>query len=214
MRAAGYVRVSTSDQGDSGAGLAAQRAAIEATCEARGWTLVHVYEDVASGRARTKRGKGRPGFDAAVKACESGDADVLVAAKLDRLTRSIVDFGELLKRAERKGFALAVQDMGIDTSTANGKLIANLLMSLAEWERDIISERTRAALAARKSQGVRLGRPGLGSMPVEVRRRIARARRRGESYARIAARLNAEGVPTAQGGARWYPATVRKAVTR
>jgi DNA invertase Pin-like site-specific DNA recombinase len=85
-----------------------------------------------------------------------------------------------------------------------------MLMSVAEWEREVISERTRTALAVKKAQGVKLG-ADLPSMPDEIRRRIVRARRRGDSFGKIADRLNCKGVPTAQGGARWYPATVRKA---
>jgi DNA invertase Pin-like site-specific DNA recombinase len=92
------------------------------------------------------------------------------------------------------------------TRTTTGSVVA----TFAQYERELIGERTRVALAAKKAQGVQLGRPR--SMPDTVRRRIVRARRRGDTFVQIAERLNTEGVPTAQGGAQWYPATVRKVV--
>ena len=95
----------------------------------------------------------------------------------------------------------------MDTTTPSGKLIANVMASVAEWERDIIGERTREALAARRAEGVTLGRPK--RIPPEVTARIKRWRRRGLSLPKIADKLNETGVPTAQGGRQWYPSTVR-----
>jgi DNA invertase Pin-like site-specific DNA recombinase len=206
MRVVGYVRVSTSEQGESGAGLEAQRATIKAMCAARGWTLAAVHEDIASGKSR----KQRPSLEAALEACERGDADGVVVAKLDRLSRSMLDFAQLLENAKRKGYVVAAVDIGVDTSTSNGKLVANVVMSVAEWERERICERTRDALAVKKRQGARLGRRP--TLPAKLRRRIARDRAGGLSYRAIADRLNAEGVPTAQGGRQWYAATVRTAL--
>jgi DNA invertase Pin-like site-specific DNA recombinase len=205
MQVVGYARVSTNEQGESGAGLEAQRIAITAMCTARSWTLTGIHEDVASGKTRRKR----PGLDDAIAVCERGDADGLIVAKLDRLARSTVDFGKLLEHAKRKRFAVVALDVGIDTSTANGKLVANMLMSVAEWESERIAERTRDALAVKRSQGVKLGGARRPSTAVAVRRRIARHRRNGLSYGAIAARLNADRVPTTQGGAQWWPMTVR-----
>jgi len=86
-------------------------------------------------------------------------------------------------------------------------MIANVLASLAQWERRLISERTRAALQVKRAQGVRLGRPE--QIDAALRRRIVRMRRKGSGLSAIAAVLNDEGVPTARGGVRWYPSTVR-----
>jgi DNA invertase Pin-like site-specific DNA recombinase len=94
----GYVRVSTADQGASGYSIDAQTALIESECLRRGWFLVEIFKDVASA-ASTKK---RPGYDGAVAACEHGDAQGIVAAKLDRISRSCLDFAALLQRAQAK----------------------------------------------------------------------------------------------------------------
>ena len=156
LRVAGYLRVSTVEQADSGAGLAAQHAAITAEAARRGWQLVRVFEDAgASGKSLS----GRPGLMAALEAVEAGEAAALVVSKLDRLSRSVSDFAGLVASAQRRGWALVALDLGLDMTTPAGGLVANVMASVAEWERRVIGERTAAALAARRAQGVRLGRP-------------------------------------------------------
>jgi DNA invertase Pin-like site-specific DNA recombinase len=206
LRVVGYVRVSTAEQGDSGAGLEAQRRAIEAEAARRGWNLAEIYEDIASGRSVTKR----PGLERALTALEGGgrSADALVVAKLDRLSRSLMDFSILMERSQRKGWALVALDLGVDTTTPSGEMLANVLAVFAHFERRLIGQRTKDALAVKRAQGVRLGRPPVLDVP--LRRRIARMRRSGATFAAIAESLNAEAVPTAHGGVRWYPSTVRK----
>src|ERR1700688_4809386 len=107
-----YVRVSTRRQDQSGLGLEAQVQAIEAGCKHRGWAIAKVYKDAASGRSR----KGRPQLEAALAELKAGRASGLVVAKLDRLARSTVDFGNILKLAQKEGWVLTVLDMDIDTS--------------------------------------------------------------------------------------------------
>ena len=109
--------------------------------------------------------------------------------------------------AERQGWALVVIDLGCDTSTASGRMVANLMATIGQWEREIIGERTSAALAVKKSQGQRLGRPV--SLPDAVRYRIARERVTGSTWQAIADGLNADSVPTAKGG-QWRVSTVHK----
>lgn len=204
MKAIGYVRVSTDEQGRSGAGLDAQRKAIARAAEYHGWELVEVFSDVASGKTTN----GRPGLRAALD-CLRGDgcADALVVAKLDRLSRSVADFARMMETARKGGWALVALDLNIDTSTATGEMMANMLATLAQWERRLIGERTAAALASKRASGVRLGRPV--RVPTEVRRSIVRARRAGKSYRAIADALNAKGTPTGQSGARWHASSVR-----
>jgi DNA invertase Pin-like site-specific DNA recombinase len=93
-------------------------------------------------------------------------------------------------------------------TTPAGEMLANVMASFAQYERRIIGQRTKDALAVKKAEGVRLGRPR--TLPDEVVAHVNDLRDRGMSLERIADRLNDEGVPTAQGGARWYGATVRK----
>lgn len=199
----GYVRVSTAEQADSGLGLEAQRAAITAECERRGWTLVDVHVDAVTAKSMQKR----PGLAAAMAAVESGTAGGLVVAKLDRLSRSLRDFAELMARAQAEGWNLVALDLGIDLSTPSGEFMANVTASAAQWERRIIGQRTRDALAVKRAQGVQLGRPKL--VAADVVERIVAEHAAGAGWSAIARGLEADRVPTAQGGARWYPSTVR-----
>jgi DNA invertase Pin-like site-specific DNA recombinase len=208
MRVLGYVRVSTSEQASSGAGLQAQRRAIIAECERRGWHLVETLED-AGYSARDLR---RPGIQEALRVLEEGKASALVVAKLDRLSRSMLDFSKLMAKATSEHWALVALDVAVDTSTPSGEAMANMLATFAQFERRLISQRTKEALAVKKAQGVRLGRPP--TLPQAVVRRIQRQRARGDSLRRIADDLNESGVPTAQGGAQWYAATVRQVLLR
>ena len=203
MRAVGYIRVSTEEQADSGAGLEAQRAAIVAEAARRSFELVAVYEDAASGKSLD----GRDGLTQALSAVESGEADALVVAKLDRLSRSLMDFAALMERSRRQRWALVALDLGVDTSTPSGEMLASVLAVFAQFERRLIGQRTREALAVKRAQGVKLGRRR--TMPTEIVERIRSERERGASLTAIANALNADGVPTAQGGRQWYASTVR-----
>lgn len=202
VRAISYVRVSTSEQGDSGAGLAAQRAAIGAECARRGWTLAEVIEDVASGKSLD-----RPGMARALAVLDDGRADVIVSAKVDRISRSTLDFATLLDRANRRGWAIVVLDIGIDLTTPAGEMFAGIVAQIAQYERRLIGQRTRDALAAKRDAGVRLGRPAV--LPGVVVRRIVDAYAAGKGLTAIARELTADGVPTARGGAVWRPSSVQ-----
>jgi DNA invertase Pin-like site-specific DNA recombinase len=197
----GYVRVSTIEQGDSGAGLEAQRRTITAYCQSRGWTLLRVEQDVTSGATTN----GRRGLADALAAIRRGEAGTLVTAKLDRLSRSVGDFAAMLTDARGEGWNLCVLDLGCDLSTPMGEAMAGMASVFAQFERRVIGERTRAALAVKRSQGVRLGRPRL--IDASLRRRIHRLRAEGRTMQAIADLLNAEGVPTAKGG-QWLPSTI------
>jgi DNA invertase Pin-like site-specific DNA recombinase len=203
MRVIGYVRVSTEEQSRSGAGLEAQRQAILAECRRRGWQSVETVED----RGYSARDLRRPGIQAALDALARGEASALVVSKLDRLSRSMLDFTALMARAQREGWALVALDCAVDTTTPAGEAMANVLATFAQFERRLIGQRTREALARKREEGVKLGRPR--SLPARVVKRIKREREAGRSYRSIADALNAEGVPTAQGGRQWWPATVR-----
>lgn len=204
----GYVRVSTEEQADSRLGLDAQRAAILAEAQRRGWAEADLtfIEDAGY----TAKNLNRPGIRAALKALETGQADTLVVAKLDRLTRSMADFTGLLQAAAKHRWALVALDLQVDTTTPNGEAMAYVVAVFANLERRLISERTTAGLAEAARRGVRLGRPP--SLPDAVVERVVTERRQGASLQAIADRLTADGVAGAQGGRRWYPSTVRAAL--
>jgi DNA invertase Pin-like site-specific DNA recombinase len=203
MVAIGYLRVSTDGQAESGAGMAAQRNTIVTECQHRGLPLLELAED-AGLSAKTLD---RPALAGALARLEAGEAAVLVVAKLDRLARSVADFANLVRLAERQGWAVLACDLGVDMTTPTGGLLANVTASVAEWERKIIGTRTREALAARKAAGVRLGRPR--QLDPAVADRIRAERASGATFQAIADGLNAEGIttPTAR---PWSPTLVRK----
>ena len=203
----GYLRVSTEDQALSGLGLADQRAAISAEVHRRGWdSIEYVTDDGYSAKTLA-----RPGIEDALERLGTGKAGVLVVSKLDRLSRSLLDFAGLMNRAEREGWKLVVLDMAVDTTTPSGQLMASVMASFAEYERRVVAQRTSGALQQLKAQGVRLGRPR--TLSAEVTKRIVWERGLGMTLAAIAEGLNSEGVPTARGGTKWYPSTVKGVLT-
>ena len=204
MRVIGYTRVSTESQAESGAGLDAQEAAIRAECERKGWTLLHMASDTGSGKSMA----GRVALTDALDDLDDGNADGLIAAKLDRVARSVLDFAELMARANRRHWSIVVLDVAVDTSTPSGELMATVVSAFAQYERRLIGARTKDALAARKAAGVVLGRPR--TLDPSIRQRIVAERTSGRSLRAIADDLTAEGVPTARGNSRWFASAIKQ----
>lgn len=207
----GYVRVSTDEQGDNGAGIPAQEAAIHDEAQRRGWVVESMIRDSHSGKTMN-----RLGLQAALAKLKAGAADALLAAKLDRLTRSVRDFSDLLARSEDEDWALVLLDVNIDTTTSEGEMVATNIANFAQFERRRIGERTKAGLRQRRAEGKTLGRPR--ALPGATVARIKNLRGDAEapkrSYGAIAKYLNAKGVPTAHGGERWHASTVRAILQR
>jgi DNA invertase Pin-like site-specific DNA recombinase len=201
MDVIGYTRVSTEEQGADGAGMQAQVVAIAEAVRVRGWRVAAWESDTLSGRSLN-----RPGLTRALTACQNRTASGIVVAKLDRLSRSIVDFAGLLERAQREGWNVVALDLGVDLSTPAGEFLANVMASVAQWERRIISARTKEALAVKAAQGVVLGRPT--SIEPELAARITQMRNEGQTLRAICNVLNADGVPTPRGGAVWRPSSL------
>jgi DNA invertase Pin-like site-specific DNA recombinase len=202
-RAIGYSRVSTGQQVESGLGMDAQRAAIEAEATHRGWELLEVATDAGISGSTLRR---RPALRDVLDRLDHGQADVLVVAKLDRLARSVVDLGTILRRAQKRGWALVALDLGVDTSTSTGELVANVMMSVAQWERRRIGERVGDTHAQRRRRGLRAGEPP--RLPEDVRRRIADEVAAGRTLRTIADNLAADDIPPLR-GTRWHPSTIR-----
>lgn len=207
--AIGYVRVSTADQADSGLGLSAQRDAIRSYAEKNGLTVIAWHEDVAiSGKVAPES---RPGMCAALDALNGGSAAILIAAKLDRLSRSTKDAANLLELSDKRGWTLRTADgtVGGDDSPM-GRAAVGMASVFSQLERDMIATRTREALAELKADGKELGKPT--KLPDEVITRIILAMDDGQSLRAIAGDLMADGITTGSGSATWRPVQVKRAV--
>jgi DNA invertase Pin-like site-specific DNA recombinase len=193
------VRVSTDSQAASGHGLAAQRATITAEADRRGWQDVAWYVD----GGYSGKDLDRPAMADLLSVIRRGD--VLVIAKLDRLSRSLSDFAALMERAQRQRWNVIALDLGIDLSTPNGEFMASVLAAMARWEQRIIGQRTKEGMAAARAKGVLPGRRS--ALPPEVQARLLALREQGLTLTVIANRLNADGVETAT-GVRWTTSAV------
>ncbi len=216
MKAIGYARVSTGDQAESGLSLQHQESKIKAYCEAMDITLSGVLVDAGY----SAKSLNRPAMQEALELIKSKSVDAIVILKLDRITRSVKDLGELVELIEKKGVALVSVQDSINTTTAAGRLCLNMLASISQWEREAISERTAAALQVKKASGQRVGTIPFGynladdgislienSDEQTTLNLIRRLRDRGMSFNRIAADLTRRGIATKKGG-KWAAQTV------
>lgn len=152
-RAVAYLRVSTEKQADHGVSLEAQRAKVDAYAALYDLDLVEVIVDSAVS-AKTLD---RPGLSRALRMLrKGGEADALLVVKLDRLTRSVSDLGLLVEEHFQRAALLSVSEQ-IDTRTAGGRLVLNVLASVSQWEREKIGERTSEAMAHKAKKGERVG---------------------------------------------------------
>jgi site-specific DNA recombinase len=225
MRVIGYVRVSTEEQATDGVSLAAQREKLQGYAKLYDLELVAVIEDAGqSGKTLN-----RPGLQQALATIHQGKADGLLIAKLDRLSRSVVDWNLLIDGyfGEKAGKQLFSVADSIDTRTAAGRLVLNVLMSVAQWERETIGERTRDALQhkIRKGErcgkirfGYRLAEDGTTLVPVPDEQEaidiIRQLKAAGESLRSIAAELPRRGILTKEGNLQWKHTAVARILER
>lgn len=217
MDAIGYVRVSTEGQAEGGISLEAQQAKIRAWCEANGYTLVQMHVDagISGGRADN-----RPALQAALaQACRL--KAVIVVYSLSRLARSTKDAIAISERLAKSGADLVSLSERIDTTSASGKMVFRMLAVLAEFERDLVAERTKGALTHLRNQGKRISgvapfgfdlTPDAKSLIPNPQEQeglslIRNLRAKGLGRRRIAAALSARGIPT-KTGACWSPQAV------
>jgi site-specific DNA recombinase len=199
MKAIGYIRVSTDEQAKDGLSLDAQRERIESFCIAKDWTLETIINDPGY----SGKNLNRPGIQKIIEAVKAGTFDVLVICKLDRMTRNIRDLGYLTQDVfEVHDVAFSSIADNFDTTTANGKLVLNILGSVAQWERDIVVERTTDALQHKRSKGEWAGRIPYGFLicdsgkltenPEEIKtiQKAKRMKRNGHSIRDISKRLH------------------------
>src|ERR1043166_7218669 len=153
MLAIGYARVSTDKQADQGVSIEAQTARVRAMATVQGAELLEVIVDAG----QSAKNMDRPGLQRLLQLVNDGRVKAVIVSKLDRLTRSVRDLGDLLDLFEKKGVALVSVLELLDTSSASGRLVLRIMASVSEWEREAIGERTREALRHKRAQGERVG---------------------------------------------------------
>lgn len=224
-RTVAYIRVSSEEQALEGLSLRAQEENIRAYAQARGLELVDVVSDpgVSGSRPLHRRDGGRQLVDA----ISSRKANTVVAVKLDRLFRNAGDCISVVEGWDRRGVALHLIDLGgepVNTSSAFGRFFLLTLAGIAEMERTLVGERTRAALHSKRKRGEKLGgQPPFGFradagmlVPDDEEQRAIKVmedlRSRGMSFREVAERLNASAVRAR--GRRWHPTTIQRVLRR
>lgn len=211
----GYCRVSTEQQADTGVSLASQADKVGTLAKLKDLVLSEMLTDAG----RSAKNTDRPGLQRLLAMVDAGQVQTVIIAKLDRLTRSVRDLADLLERFEAHNVALLSVAESLDTSSAAGRMVLNIMVSVSQWEREAIGERTATALQHKKSHGqvynhVPYGYVRHGDALVAVAEeqaviaRIRRARDSGATLREIAAELNAEGLLSKRGG-QWSPKTIK-----
>ena len=221
MRLIAYVRVSSEKQHESGASIDAQIEKVKAMASIKGFPLMEIIND----SGESGKDLDRPGMKRILEMVKRREIDGLIIPKLDRLTRSVRDLDNLMRLFQASAVSLVSVHESLDMSTATGRLMMNLLSLVSQWEREIIGERTSAALQQIKRAGFPAGPPqygwsaqkrAIGSkerlplVPNEAEQHTIRVilemHRRGDSYREMADSLNAAGYRTRKGGKWTFPA--------
>lgn len=225
MRVILYARVSTADQSDNGVSLDSQRAKME------GYAALYDVEvaETIVDAGESAKSLNRPGLQRALDLLRGGKADGLVVVKLDRLTRSVAEWQRLIDGyfGERAGKQLFSVADAIDTRTAAGRLVLNVLLSVAQWEREATAERTREALRHKINSGERCGKVRFGYnlasdgktlLPNPAEQRAVALmidlRAAGQTLREIAATLTEQGIRTKEGGTAWTHTAVARILGR
>jgi site-specific DNA recombinase len=217
MKAIGYIRVSTEDQAKEGISLDNQRAKIKAYCQLKDLDLVDIIEDAGI----SAKNLNRPGAQRVISLSQNKKVDAVVVYKLDRMFRSTVDALETTKKFDKWDISFHSIVETLDTQSAMGRFFFTLTAALAEMERGIIGERTRATLQHKKAKGEKTG----GDVPFgydvnstghlvkneaeqKAVRLIHRLRLKGYSLRAVCRELEKEGHRTKRGNRTWHPQTV------
>jgi site-specific DNA recombinase len=223
MTAIGYIRVSTEDQAKEGVSLDNQKSKIEAYCLLKDLELREVIEDAGISAKNLRR----PGVQRVLKLARRREVDAVVVYKLDRIFRSTVDALETTKAFDKWGVSFHSIEETLDTRSAMGRFFFTLTAALAEMERRLIGERTKAALCHKRSRNEKTG----GDIPFgyeltpqgllrrndeeqRVIRTIKRLHGEGFSLRRICSELEREGCTTKRGNLHWHPETIAHIIRR
>ena len=216
QRAVLYARVSTDKQAADGHGLDAQRTRLQSYAQSQGLDVIDfVVDEGVSAKALERDGMAR-----IRELVDSGAVDVVLVTKADRVSRSLRDLLNFSAELEDHGITLITTDEQLDTSSPLGRAMNAMRGVFAQLERELVSVRTREAMAAAKDKGVRLGRPPVGwaiengrwvrTLRFPVVQRAHELRNEGLTLQQVADRLNNENAPTGSGRGRWYPSNVSR----
>jgi len=224
-RAAVYLRVSTDGQARTGLGLDAQAERCRAFATSKGWSVAATFRD--EGVSGSVDFKDRPEAARLFEMIRAGEVDAVLVAKLDRLGRSTRDVLEMVEWLDELGVDFVSVEEGFDTSTSAGRFVMRILASVAELERDMGRDRTRAAMRQKRTRGEKTG----GTVPygfdvleggrlvpnAEEQKALVFIRRRheeGASLRAIATELEARGIRTKTGRSTWAAETVSSILRR
>ena len=216
MKAIAYLRVSTNEQANKGVSLQAQEEKIRAYCGLYNLILTEIVKDSGISAKNLKR----PGIQKIIEKVKRKEIGAIICLKLDRLTRSVKDLALLVELVNKHNVALISVQEKIDTGTASGRMVINLLATVAQWERETIGERTKTALEYKKSKG-----ECVGNIPIGYRREghmlvedgneqkaltlIRELRDRGHSYKGIAREINGLDLKPNRGN-RWHTTQIAR----
>lgn len=215
-KAIGYVRVSTIEQATEGISLDNQKAKIRAYCEIQDLDLVEIIEDAG----KSGKSLNRDGIQGLLSWVKSKGIQAIIVYKLDRLSRKVIDTLTLIESIERSGITFHSLNEKIDTGTAMGRFFLNITASLAQMERDLISERTKDALQMKIANNERAGQIPFGwrlspdgytlvahKKEQDAIRLIQGLNNKGYSFRSICAELESQGhMPQ---GRYWHPQTIK-----
>lgn len=206
-----YVRVSTQRQAEEGIGLEAQEAKARAHAERMGWPVAQVFRDEGiSGKEGVEH---RPGMAALLKAARNTPNAVVVVYSISRLARTQRLLCHLLDEKTGEGLAISSSTEPFDTSTPIGRAMFGMLAVFAQLESDMVSERTKDALAQIKATGrVQLGQKTIQDLAPQTVAIIQALVAQGLSQQNIADELNRRGIPTATGRGKWRKSAVYDAI--
>lgn len=207
-----YTRVSTARQANEGVGLDSQESKARAHAERMGWEVAGVFTDAGiSGKDGLDN---RPGLVALIEAAQRTPGAVVVVYSVSRLARRQKLLYQLLDDRDGYGLAVSSATEAFDTTTPTGRAMLGMIAVFAALEADMVSERTKDALAALKAQGRKLGAPSMIDLgAVDTVRTVQELYASGEyTHRSLADELNRRGVPTAKGTGKWWPKTVSAAL--
>ena len=212
MKAIGYIRVSTDKQAEKGVSLEAQEAKLRAMAAVQD---IEIDEFIVDG-GESAKSLSRPGMERLLSMVDRGEVQTVIIAKLDRLTRSVKDLATLLERFQKRNVGLVSVSESLDTKSAAGRLVLNIMCAVSQWEREAIGERTRDAMRHKKDKGERVGAVPYGFRIAEdgkgllqdgdeqaMLQRIRNMRAARMTVRAIAATLNEQGHRTRKGTA-WH----------